>query len=234
MDGDERKQAEWKDSKETKKLRLGREREREKKIVNQTKVSICCSLTIGCVHFECVLSLAETYKASKREMQRNKQKMSKQQMRKKETWGEWARVDAHFIGTIIRVYGSSKIVNNTRIAVNITKYLFFVTIIQCLHEYLVSLWRVWSHYKMLSLYIIAVLIVCVWISSNTTFFFFVVFHLSFFHDSFFCCSCWCFLFSCCYYTHSICRCSNENANEHCMHVQIKLGCYCVHRLFMYQ
>lgn len=30
----------------------------------------------------------------------------------------------------------SKIVNNTRIAVNITKYLFFVTIIQCIHEYL--------------------------------------------------------------------------------------------------
>lgn len=62
----------------------------------------------------------------------------------------------------------SKIVNNTRIAVNITKYLFFVTIIQCVQEYLAGAYGHWDVLRVL-LYLL-----CVWMrtSSNTAMIFF--------------------------------------------------------------
>lgn len=186
------------------------------------------------------------------------------------------KVDAHFTGTMyeihvhrnvqcasvspplcVYVFVCSKTVNNTRIAVNITKYLFFVTIIQCVHEYLVSYLcgAVWSLQNAFSMCIICIYWVCLCANIIKFRFFplcapfahsfcFLSLSLSLFHTFSLL-----FLFWYCVSRDvhivaanvtavvamfNISMCLNENANEPSIHAQTKLGCYCVHRLFMYQ
>lgn len=111
----------------------------------------------------------------------------------------------------------SKTVNNTRIAVNITKYLFFVTIIQYVHEYLVSPWRsmVTTECFLRVYYCIYWVCLCVCANIIKFCFFSTVLHLYVFSPSsiFFlvlcvyvlenvsvhcCCKCYCCCCNCCY------------------------------------